>query len=347
MADAIGYMLSPHPRLDPIPNDVGASMVWNRTTVERWKVRKLVEYVKHSRKVSEELAGIARISYVNPLNMLFSSAVFSCDTKNVVRQVDWLLLFLLSFTNLARLKACRFIFLQHLRILVNVEFLLLDQNIPFMVALLIVLMVAALEVAGALIGINSAVWFDALDGDAAVDGLFEPPLPKSHILTLLLAWLRMPRVPALVLLLILLLHFGASGLLMQSFSLAYLGRLQPLLLAIPSALAVALPLSYLTTQMVVRLIPQDCSSAISWYALVGVKAEITLGQASAGFPARAKARDATGKMHYFMVEPEDPLETFMCGDQVLLVRCVKGHYFAKHTAPPLENKSINSEINDG
>jgi hypothetical protein len=26
MADAIGYMLSPHPRLDPIPKDVGTSM---------------------------------------------------------------------------------------------------------------------------------------------------------------------------------------------------------------------------------------------------------------------------------------------------------------------------------
>jgi hypothetical protein len=41
MADTIGYMLSPHPRLDPIPKDVGASMVWNGTTVERWKVGRI------------------------------------------------------------------------------------------------------------------------------------------------------------------------------------------------------------------------------------------------------------------------------------------------------------------
>jgi hypothetical protein len=44
MADAIGYMLSPHPRLDPIPKDVGASMVWNRTAVERWKVGRICEH---------------------------------------------------------------------------------------------------------------------------------------------------------------------------------------------------------------------------------------------------------------------------------------------------------------
>jgi hypothetical protein len=44
MADAIGYMLSPHPRLDPIPKDVGTSMVWNRTTVERWKVGRICEH---------------------------------------------------------------------------------------------------------------------------------------------------------------------------------------------------------------------------------------------------------------------------------------------------------------
>jgi hypothetical protein len=32
MADAIGYMLSPHPRLDPIAEDVGTSMVsdWSK-----------------------------------------------------------------------------------------------------------------------------------------------------------------------------------------------------------------------------------------------------------------------------------------------------------------------------
>jgi hypothetical protein len=34
MADAIGYMLSPHPRLDPISKDVGTSMVLRE--MESW-----------------------------------------------------------------------------------------------------------------------------------------------------------------------------------------------------------------------------------------------------------------------------------------------------------------------
>jgi hypothetical protein len=72
--------------------------------------------------------------------------------------------------------------------------------------------------------------------------------------------------------------------------------------------------------LIARIAPGDETSAISEQALIGRSGVITTGTARAGMAAEAKVRDAQGRSHYVMVEPDLPEQTFAEGSVVLLVR---------------------------
>ena len=56
MADAIGYMLSPHPRLDPIAEDVGTSMVYGGGMVLGAQESYLIRKAAKERTYSKDFA---------------------------------------------------------------------------------------------------------------------------------------------------------------------------------------------------------------------------------------------------------------------------------------------------
>jgi len=73
--------------------------------------------------------------------------------------------------------------------------------------------------------------------------------------------------------------------------------------------------------------PNDETTAISFNSLIGRVAIIILGEAKKGYPAQAKVKDAYGKYHYIMVEPDIETETFSEGTAVLLVRRVSNIFY--------------------
>ncbi|HEX8262459.1 MAG TPA: YqiJ family protein [Allosphingosinicella sp.] len=177
-------------------------------------------------------------------------------------------------------------------------------NLPFSVALLVMLMIGAVEALG--LGASAA----HLDMDADLDGGGD-----------LLGWLGFGRVPLLMLIVLFLAFFGLAGLAVQQFA----GPLT-LWIAVPAAAAAALPLTGLGARGLARVMPQDETTAISLDSLVGRRGTITVGTARRGSPAQARVRDVHGQVHYVMVEPYDDDHAFAEGETVRLDRR-DGHIF--------------------
>lgn len=204
-------------------------------------------------------------------------------------------------------------------------FLVADQNLAFSVALVIMLAVAVLEGVATLLGAGISGLVDALLPDIDVPDVDAPNVQAPGPLTAVLGWLYLGRVPFLVLFVLLLTTFGIGGLVLQSLVQGLFGALLPSLVAVPLALAVALPSTRLGAGVLAKLMPQDETEAVSRDTFVGRVAVITLGSAKVGYPAQAKLRDSYGQTHYVMVEPDGP-EPLAQGTQVLLI-AQSGHVF--------------------
>jgi hypothetical protein len=196
-------------------------------------------------------------------------------------------------------------------------FLLAGDNLPFVAALLLMLLIGVAEVAG--LGSGLAPDFDGPDGDAS-----------------LLQWLNVGRVPFLMLLVIFLLCFGVLGLMGQRLVAALLGGPGPWWLAAPLALAAALPATGAASRTLARYLPTEETTAVDRDSLVGRLAVIVTGQAASGSPAQARARDVHGQPHYVMVEPDAPDETFDEGETVILLRRSSATFFAIRGGPALQ-----------
>ena len=184
------------------------------------------------------------------------------------------------------------------------DFFLLPENLPFSVALLVMLMIGAAEAIGLGAG---AVHLDA-HGDVHADGGD------------LLAWLGVGVVPLLIVLVVLLALFGLIGITIQQLAESFAGAPLSPWLAAPAAFVAALPLTGICARGLARVLPQDETTAIGLENLVGKRAEIVVGEARRGSPARGRVRDAYGQVHYVMVEPTGDDDTITAGGTALLVR---------------------------
>ncbi|WP_157216277.1 YqiJ family protein [Flavisphingomonas formosensis] len=199
------------------------------------------------------------------------------------------------------------------------EFLGAGENLAFVVALVIMLLIGAVEAIGLGVGSLGHDFHVDTDGDW-------------------LGWLGFGKLPLLMLLVVFLACFGIIGLIGQQLALDHLGRLLPALIAAPAAGVAALPVTGLAARLLARVMPRDETTAIDIGQLVGLHAQITVGRATQGSPAKARVRDFHGQSHYVMVEPDDPAAAFAEGDEILLVRR-EGHVFRAISSdrPPFSN----------
>ena len=184
-----------------------------------------------------------------------------------------------------------------------IDFLLAPETVPFSVALLVMLMIGAVEAFGLGVG--------AVDLDAGADVNAEGGD--------LLGWLGIGTVPLLVVLVVLLALFGLIGMAGQQLAAALLGAPVSPWIAAPAALVLALPLTGSCARFLGGILPHDETTAVSLDSLVGKRATIVVGLAGPGSPARAQVRDAYGQAHYVMVEPIEGGATISEGETVLLV----------------------------
>jgi hypothetical protein len=208
-----------------------------------------------------------------------------------------------------------------------IAFLLSNQNMPFTVALVLMLAIAVLEGVTTLIGAGLSDLLDSmlpdmdvdLDFDADMDADLDADIHAPGVFTRLLSWLRVGEVPVLMLVIVFLTAFGLVGLLCQSAALRLLGHMLPGALASVPALFVTFPMVRICGGILARIIPKDETESVSEESFVGRVAVITLGRATCGKPAQARLSDQHGQAHYIMVEPDVDGTCFAQGDQVLIV----------------------------
>jgi len=181
------------------------------------------------------------------------------------------------------------------------EFLTAAENLPFAVALVLMLMIGAVEAVG--LGVSAAHFDLHADGDAD-----------------LLGWLGLGRVPLLMLIVVLLALFGLIGISLQQLADALLGAPLSPWLAAPIAFMASLPLLGVSARALARIMPGDETTAVSLDSLVGKRAEIMVGAARRGSPAQGRVRDVHGQAHYVMIEPSGDDQSVAAGEKVLLVR---------------------------
>lgn len=219
-----------------------------------------------------------------------------------------------------------------------IEFLLAQGNLPFTIALAVMVGIALLEAAGTLLGFSSSAAHTDVDahpgvhldahGDVDVDvHVDHPELHADHgdvhgdasAIGKLLAWLGLGKLPAMVWLIVFLTSFGLTGLVMQMLIRGFAGGLLPWGAAAPVALFLCLPIVRVGGGLLARVLPRDETSAVPSESFVGQLAVVTLGTARRGQPAEAKLRDGYGKTHYVLVEPESSDDELETGSQILLV----------------------------
>jgi membrane protein implicated in regulation of membrane protease activity len=198
------------------------------------------------------------------------------------------------------------------------DFITAGANLPFTLALAMMLVLATLELLGFLFGLSASGfldgWFDFDHGE--VDG---SELVTVSLVDKFMGWLHFGKVPVLILLAVFLVSFGMAGYLVQGTLWAFTGWLLPWWIAAPAVLPLTLPCIRVFGGVLAKVLPKDETQSVSQSGLVGRMATIVLGTARQGSPAQAKVRDQHGQTHYVMLEPDEDGASFQAGDSVLLI----------------------------
>jgi hypothetical protein len=211
------------------------------------------------------------------------------------------------------------------------DFLLATDNLPFTIALGLMLVLGGLELLSSFAGLGiSDVLDDAVPdldagGDVGDVGGDSPLFDALH-------WVGFGQVPLLIFLVTFLGIFGFLGLVGQYATLRISGGdwTVPWWIAWLPVLMVSVAPTRLIAVAVGKVLPREETSAISESSFIGSVATITLGAARKGQPSQAKLRDAHGTTHYVMVEPHHDDEVLEAGEEVVLVAGERGRFLAVH-----------------
>ncbi|EJE53928.1 Protein of unknown function (DUF1449) [Acidovorax sp. CF316] len=187
---------------------------------------------------------------------------------------------------------------------------------PFGVAFALIVGIALIEGLGMLVSLSPSNWLDDLlpdiDGDTGLDRV--------------LGWLYIGKVPSLVLLVLFLTGYAIFGYSLQKVAHGLLGGYLPVWLAGLVAVAPGMATVRSLGSLIAHIIPRDETSAVSEMSLIGRPGVVSAGAARRGLAAQARVRDAHGRTHYLMVEPDLDDEVFDEGAQILIVRKIGAFY---------------------
>lgn len=161
---------------------------------------------------------------------------------------------------------------------------------PFWLALMVVAGLGIVEVLSLLLGASISGLLD--DGF----GFHGPGHADAGVLGGWMSWLNAGGVPMLVLVVAFFSIFAASGFVLQSVASNILAPL-PLLMAVPTAIALALPVTRWSSRGLARIIPRDESNVVSQAELIGLLGTVTLGPLDQGNPGNVRVRDRHGNIH--------------------------------------------------
>ena len=204
-----------------------------------------------------------------------------------------------------------------------------DAFLPFSIAGGVMLALLGLEIVFLLIGKPLSALLDHLTGHHGTDVVASDHAGADHgdhgsedgahgKLAAALAWLNAGRVPGLILLILALAWFSASGFVIQGVADSIANAL-PAWIASLGAFAAMLPTVRLSSRAVARILPQDETYVASHGDLVGMTGVVVLGPVQAGMVAKARFRDLHGNVHFPRIEPFNPTDVIESGAAVLAV----------------------------
>ncbi|MBT3784786.1 DUF1449 family protein [bacterium] len=228
-----------------------------------------------------------------------------------------------------------------------IEFIGAGANLPFAVALLVMVGISLLEGFAMIVGFGFSSLLDDflpdlgidvdvdLDMDADLDGIDAGGYSGFHKF---FAWLCPGKVPSIILLVVFLTTFGLLGLGLQLLAKVGLGTMVSAYIMGPAVFFLTFPVLKPINQLIIPLIPQDETEAVSHRSFIGLPANITLGKAEPGKPAEAKLVDKNGKTHYLMVEPENDGDVLQAGESIVIVEGSGSKFIAVSTMGSIEQK---------
>lgn len=188
---------------------------------------------------------------------------------------------------------------------------------PFTIAAIILLALVAIEVAGTFIGASPSEYMESSALGEALDSA--------------LGWLNLGKVPFLVLLMIVLALFAASGMVLQSIARHTIGAF-PAIIAAGAATAFSLIATRFVSRSVARILPRDESYATTDEDMIGRVGPVTVGPLESHAVGRMSVSDSFGNQHFPRVRPANPGEVIAAGEFVLIVARV-GREFRVVRAP--------------
>ena len=206
--------------------------------------------------------------------------------------------------------------------------LLADHNLPFAVALGIMVLLALAQ----LIGVSDML--DGADADVDIDVDIDTDVSSVGAVDGLMSLIGLGRVPFTIWLASFLFIFAGLGVSIQMLAENLTGEPLYSWLAALFAGGAALPVNGVIARPLGAILPQDETTAVSIKTLVGRRAEILDGTARAESPARARVRDYHGHAHNVMVEPHDETQELLAGETVLLVRREGETFYASRLDGP-------------
>lgn len=201
------------------------------------------------------------------------------------------------------------------------ELILSGDNLPFTVALMLMLLLSLLELASLVGGVGLGTFLDSLGPDIPdVDLDVDAQAPTF------LGWLGLGKVPFAIILLIFLSSFGIVGIVLQALFRSVVGFYLPWFLAIWIPIFFTLPVIRVSSNFLSKYLIKDETDAVSEDTFVGKVAIIIRGTAKLGQPAEAKLQDRHGCTHYILVEPDKSGLEFEQFQQVLVIKKAGAKY---------------------
>lgn len=190
------------------------------------------------------------------------------------------------------------------------------QNIPFGIALALMLGLAVIEIVGLALATSPSAW---------LDNTLLPELSANGAEGAL-GWLHVGKVPTLVLLVIFLASFAITGYLVQIAARDIAGFYLPAVVASLPAIAAAIMGVRTLGVLLARVVPRDESFSVSESEFIGRVAIITSASDNPELASQARLKDSHGRTHYILAEPDLPDLALSDGMDVLIVRKVGAHY---------------------
>jgi hypothetical protein len=212
-----------------------------------------------------------------------------------------------------------------------IELYLASENLPFSISLTLMVGIALLEGLLTIIGAGFSQFLDNLipdmdipDGNIDTGAVMETP----SLITKSFGWIKIGRIPMLVVLIVFLTSFAMTGYILQSIVKAVFSTYLKSYIAVLPALVITLPFVKTISLLLAKFVIKDETSAVSRETFIGKLATITVGTAKRGTPAEGKLKDEHNQVHYVRIEPEKNDVQFEQGTEVLIVNKTRNIFIA-------------------